>query len=322
MNTHTQIREYIKLVKNKRKTFFVILVVFLVSVSIITFLRPLRYGSISRLLVVQNFSVGADPYALSRSNEFFSGLLADVITTDSFYDAVMNSGYNIDRSYFNKDGNYNKALKKWEETVSAKSLNNRGTIEIEVYHSDKYQLAQIAQAVNYILETKHADYHGGGNSVEVKIMNKPVISDYPVSPNIVLNYLLALIMSVVVFLVYIYLFPEEQYDLYFWPKKNTDDASVYNEETWNTPETVGEFYEQTENDYDENNISNDANDVALAAEEILPVETEIQSPYVANEEQEGCIAPEEVEAQEDEFFSRETDEDNYDAKGSINNLIG
>lgn len=209
----------LNLVKTKKQTIISIVVLVLLVVSVATFVQPLNYGASSRLLVVQNFPVGTDPYAISRSNEMITNVLAQVLKSDSFYNQVINSDYNIERSYFRENNDSRKEMKKWSSTVDAKVLNDKGMVDIRVYHPDRYQVNQISQAINYVYQTKNADYHGLGNMVSIRVINRPYVSNWPVKPNIVFNYSFGFLLAFLISLVYIYIFPEEKYNIRLWPKR-------------------------------------------------------------------------------------------------------
>jgi len=195
------------------------LVIFLAIGLGLTMLQPFKYGAESNALVVLSNPNGADPYSIDRSNQYLGNVLAKVIVSGSFYEEVMNSGFNIERSYFSEDSNAMKEIKEWNKTVGAKSLLDSGIIQINVSHPDKYQTEQIARAINYVLITKHQAYDGTGNNVAIKIIDKPVVSSLPVSPNIFLNLSFSLLLGLLTAVAYIYLFPERKYDLRLWPKK-------------------------------------------------------------------------------------------------------
>ena len=88
--------------------------IFLAIALIVTFSQSLKYGTESKILVVQNFSGDVDAYSASRLNEYLSGLLVRVISSESFFNQALDSGFNIDRSYFS--GTKNQQMKQWENT--------------------------------------------------------------------------------------------------------------------------------------------------------------------------------------------------------------
>jgi capsular polysaccharide biosynthesis protein len=226
-----ELKDFFNLIKRKKQTIMSVILVFLVVAMVVSFAQPLKYSSESRLLVVQNFPEETDPYAISKSNEYLTSILSKVISSNLFYEDIMDSGFLINRDYFSKNKNIKKEMKNWRKTVYAKPISDSGIIDIKVYHQNKEQLVQIANAINFILKSKHNLYHGAGNSITIKIIDKPIISTWPTKPNVLLNIFVAFIFALILSLSYIYLFPEKKYDIRLWPKKKNkkdDLASDFN----------------------------------------------------------------------------------------------
>jgi capsular polysaccharide biosynthesis protein len=213
MNIH----QFLNLIGKKMQTIISLLVIFVAIAIIITAVQPFKYDSNMKLLTIISFKQDIDPYTASRSNEYLSGLLASIVPSGSFFEQIKSSGFNIDTSYFK--GSEKDQIKKWTKTVKAKSIADTGIISIDVYHTDRTQAEAIANAVAYTLQTTNAQYHGFGDGVQIKIIDQPITSNYPVQPNLLLNLGLAVGFAVVFSLCYIYLFPEEKYNLRLWPKK-------------------------------------------------------------------------------------------------------
>lgn len=202
------LNQFINLAKKRGKTIFSLMALFLVVGLLVTVAQPFEYGAKSKLLLVQSNVAGVDPYVISKSNGYLSDVLANVVSSNSFFSDVMNSGYHIDQGYFS--GREDKIMEKWAETVDAKAINDTGIILINVYHPDRYQADQIAEAVNYILKTKNNQYHGA-DDVSIKVIDQPIVSSWPVKPNIFLNLGLALALGLVFSLSFIYLFPKSEF---------------------------------------------------------------------------------------------------------------
>lgn len=222
------IRQFLDLIGKKKQTIASVLIVFLSIAIVFSAASPFKYNSNLTLLVVHNFGENADPYAVSRSDEYLSDLLARIVSSGSFFAKVEDSGFKVDKNYFS--GSEKKIMKKWNQTVKAKSIPGAGSISINVYHQDRSQAEEIAKAVAYTLQTANSQYHGFGNNVEVKIIDEPITSNYPVLPNVPLNLGLAVVFALIFSLSYIYIFPEEKYDLRFWPKKNKEEETKEAEE--------------------------------------------------------------------------------------------
>lgn len=218
------LKEYLKLLGRKKETIFsIVFLVFLASL-LLTFIQPLKYSAEERLLIIQNFPTSADPYSFSRSNEFFSNIFAQVIKSKSFFDQTMNTDFQINRNYF--FGDSREQMEKWDKTVDARAISDTGIIEITVYHIDKMQAEQIAQAIGYVLKTNHQEYHGAGDKITVKQLDNPIISRLPVKPNIFFNLIFGLAFGFVIALCYIYLLPEDEYNLSFFLRRRKKNTQV------------------------------------------------------------------------------------------------
>ncbi|MEI6597131.1 MAG: hypothetical protein WCL13_02875 [bacterium] len=200
-------KQFINLVSKRKQTVLIITVMFLIMVSLVTFLQPLRYSATSTLLVVQNYGPNTDAYNVSRSNQFLSNLLAQVVYTDSFYEQVLASGYNVKKSIFSTD--VNKRKQEWQSMVYTRAIADTGMITIKTYHQDKATADKINQAISYTLMTKHSQYHGLGDNVKIKVINDSTLSSWPVKPNIILNLLLGLMTGLAASLYFVYLFPNK-----------------------------------------------------------------------------------------------------------------
>lgn len=216
-----EFHEYLKVLKNKKQTVFSIITVFLVFSAILIFTQSFKYGAQTKLLVVQN-TQGSDPYQVNKANEYVSDVLADVILTNSFFNEIMGAGFSINADYFPKD--LRKQLSEWKKTVKTDS-SNRGILTINVFHKDRDQADQIIRAINAILKSKHALYHGSGEQVSVRIIDQPFVSDYPVKPNIPLNLAFAIVIAFIFAFSYIYLFPESKYDLRLFPSRKKTESN-------------------------------------------------------------------------------------------------
>ncbi len=203
-----EINTFAKLIRKRQKTIWSFTTIILVISLIMTFTQPLKYTSKSKLLVAQN-TMGADPYAVSRSNEYLGNLFSQVAYSSSFFNLVVNSQFNIDKNYFNGDSS--KQMKRWKNTISAKSLGDTGIISISVYHPNPAQARQITLAINDVLINKNFNYQGLGNLVKVNVIDQPIVSNYPNKPNAILNTLLALLGGFIFSALYIYYFPEDRY---------------------------------------------------------------------------------------------------------------
>ncbi|MFA4834038.1 MAG: Wzz/FepE/Etk N-terminal domain-containing protein [Patescibacteria group bacterium] len=200
--------EFLDLIRKRKQIILFAVFLFLLISLALTFISPLKYRATTKLLIMQNNNLG-DAYSLSRSNQFLSSVLSEVVYSSSFFEQALAAGYNIDQTIFSAD--QNKNMKKWRQLVSAKPIGDTGMIVINTYNKDKYQAGQMNQAIAYILQTKHSLYHGLGDKVSVKVIDKTAVSNWPVKPNVILNASLGIILGLFVGFCLIYLYPEKEF---------------------------------------------------------------------------------------------------------------
>ncbi len=200
-----ELQDFINLVARKRKIVFGIVALFIILGAGVIAVQRFKYSSKSQLLVVQEYNRTIDAYTASKSNEYLSSVLANVVVSNSFFTKVMEAGFSINAGYFGD--NTKDQMKEWSRTVSAKSINDSGIISVVVYHPDRAQAEKIDRAINHVLMTQNAAYHGSGESVKVRLIDQPITSTLPVRPNIILTMSLAIALGFVTSLVYIYLTP-------------------------------------------------------------------------------------------------------------------
>ena len=202
-----EVKDFFQILKHRKGAIVSAWLIFIILGAAATFIQPLKYEAKSRLLLVQNVS-GVDPYTVSKSNQYLSSLFSQVVYSNSFFELVTSANsFDIDKNYFSD--NYKKQMNIWKKTISAKS-NDAGIIEISIYHPNPYQAKQIALGVNDILINQGFNYQGGGESVKIKIIDQPLISDYPVKPNIIFNFLAFSALGILAGLIYLYFSPKKK----------------------------------------------------------------------------------------------------------------
>lgn len=145
--------------------------------------RPLEYSSTTQALITIKTDI-ADPYNATRSVEALADGMAGLVNASDVYNFVFNSGYDIDRTYFPTDPI--KFRKLWARTIEASVVRGSGLLVIRAYHPDPVQAKEIANAVAFFYVTKGWEYTSG-LGINVRIVDDPVTSRYPVRPNLPLN---------------------------------------------------------------------------------------------------------------------------------------
>jgi capsular polysaccharide biosynthesis protein len=165
--------------------------------------QKLKYSSTIRMLIIQPSSLNVDPYTAIRSAEQIGNNLAQVVYTTDFFTKVTNApNFAIDPTYF--PDNDAKRRKLWSQTVSVRVENGTGLLNITVYHPNKDQATAIAQAIGYVMTNQGANYVGG-TALQIKLVDEPLVSNFPVKPNLAVNGFTGLILGALFGAIYVIL---------------------------------------------------------------------------------------------------------------------
>lgn len=207
------------------KTIAVIAIFFAILAVFTSLMQTPKYQSSSRILVVFK-QEKIDPYFALKTSEYLTGILGEIIYSTSFLDSVIKSQFGLkDELGFSQK----TRQKNWEKMIQVETDNNRGLIRLDVFHPDKDQANRFAEAVIYSLATKHSAYHGLGNSVELKVIDQPTVSEGRARPRIVLNAFLGAIIGLAAGLALVVLFPEQkilEFVLHQTQKKLIGDETI------------------------------------------------------------------------------------------------
>lgn len=160
--------------------------------AVFSFFFPLQYGSTMRLLVIQRQLSQVDPYTAIRASERISDNLAQVIYTTAFFERVLDSKFNVDSAAFPSDEA--KRRKRWREMISTEVVRGSGMLIVTVYHIEPEQATQIARAIAFVLTTEGWQFVGGGD-LQIRLVDQPIASRFPVRPNIPANALSGFILG-------------------------------------------------------------------------------------------------------------------------------
>ncbi|MFA6296228.1 MAG: Wzz/FepE/Etk N-terminal domain-containing protein [Patescibacteria group bacterium] len=192
------------------KKYWLILIAFTLIFSVIGFVASVvqtqKYESTVQLLVIQKYGDQFDAFTAKRSAETVAETLSSVVYTSSFMNQTLNAPLGI-------TDNFPKDLKErkqaWKKEINARLLEG-GNFQIIVRDKDRDQAEKIAYGVAYIFVTNGSEYHGGGQQVDIKMVEKPITSVKPVSPNIYLNTILGFVAGLFTAIGIIFLLPEKK----------------------------------------------------------------------------------------------------------------
>ncbi len=171
---------------------FGIVLAFLAGVSTLFF--PLEYRADSQVFIISESRYGVDPYTVIKSAERVGENISRVMETSDFYEKVMNQeGFSIDKSRFERLEVLERR-EKWANTIEGSVVYGTGVLNISTYSNDSEQARQLAGAALSALSTQGWEYVGG--DVTIKVVNEPVVTRYPVRPNILVNMAAGFVIGV------------------------------------------------------------------------------------------------------------------------------
>ena len=162
-----------------------------VTVAFSLLLFPLQYEAESQVLVIFGSENVPDAYTAMRSAEKIGESVTTIVETSDFM-AQSISNINEDgvlkKTIFN-DLSVQARREKWADSVDASLNYTSNILSISTFHKQK----KSAEALNkLVLSTliKNIDNYTGPKA-KLKVVNSPLVSDYPVRPNLVLSFLVA-----------------------------------------------------------------------------------------------------------------------------------
>lgn len=194
----------------KRKWKSITLVAILVAslVFAVSALMEPKYRSDMSVLVIQKQSEDkVDAYSAAKSAEYLSDIFSKIIYTDSFIDDVLKSPENVQNKFSNDK---EERKKEWKKEVKVEKINNTGIIEISVHDPSRSEAEKIAQAISSNLSVNNQKYHGGGEKINITIVDGPITTKFPASPNVFLNALAGFFFGIIGSIGYLYFFDKEE----------------------------------------------------------------------------------------------------------------
>lgn len=150
----------------------------------LSFLFPLEYRADSQLLIISKARYGVDPYTVAKSTERIGENLAQVIGTNDFFEKVLARNENLNTERFQNVSDRVRR-KRWEKAVQGTVVFGTSILAVNAYHTDADQAKLYAQTVmNTLIETA-PEYIG--TDVTLKVVNQPIVTTWPVRPNIPAN---------------------------------------------------------------------------------------------------------------------------------------
>ncbi len=176
------LKQTIKIIYQRKWLIFWITVLGAVLAFDLAVFQTPEYKAVSKVLIIQKQTAGQDIYSVSKSAQYLCRVLKEGIYSDSFFEKVISLSGQVNQSDFSLESKERR--KQWEKAVKVKIIRDLGVIEIDVFYPEKEKAEQINLAIDNVLEKNHQFYHGSGQNVELRILDKPLVSEKPVTLNL------------------------------------------------------------------------------------------------------------------------------------------
>lgn len=164
--------------------------------TLVSLLLPLQYRADAGVYIISKSRYGVDPYTVVKSAEQVGQNMVQVLKTQDFFDKVMaRAGGSIDTTTFQNVNDRTRA-KRWEKSVDGSVVFGTGVLNISAYHRNPQQAKLLAAAVVDTLVSQGYEYVGG--DVTIKQVNKPIVTRFPVRPNVPLNAAVGFLLGSVI----------------------------------------------------------------------------------------------------------------------------
>lgn len=169
------------------QTWLVYVLAIIFGMSTVVFLAVFKtpeYSAEVDLLIVQQYTIN-DPFTATKSATAVRDNLADIIHTTSFYNQVRESG-RIELSALEALPEEEKR-EQWEKIVETESSASSPSLKIVGYDESQSQAEAIASGVAQTLVEHGKEYHSSPDTITLRVIDDPIVSNYPTRPNLLRN---------------------------------------------------------------------------------------------------------------------------------------
>ncbi len=179
----------------RRSRFLIIggLLCALLSVAV-SFLFPLQYRAGAQILILPRVQYGSDPFSATKASEQVAENLSSVVSTDEFRSLVVSALPEELQASFNRQSP-KKTRVYWNNTVEASPVFGTNFLSISAYSTNKDVAMQVVSVVAQTLLERGQEYTP--SPIMPRIINNPVVSEYPARPNIVMNMVLGFFVGMI-----------------------------------------------------------------------------------------------------------------------------
>lgn len=189
----------------------------LVAFSVSIWTTP-KYKSTFKLLAVSSQN-NIDTYTASKTANYITGILGEVIYSDSLIDSVYSANTNLEDLGYGSE----RRLRQWKKMVKTKVLENKGLMIIDVYGNDKVKTNALANTLALTIINNHGNYDGASDRITIKMIDQPSVYDSWSMTKIMENTGLGILVGLLLGFTFVVIFPNHRLfkvtkkEKYFYP---------------------------------------------------------------------------------------------------------
>ena len=270
-------------------------VVFLVNLALflglgLSLIQPFLYKTSFSVLITQDTKGTTDVYSTIESSDKLASLLSRIVKTSDFQNSVLTSGANINKDDFSSDEAQKR--QQWSNMIDVNVVPGTGIVNFDVYYKNKSGAEEYAKAIVSSIVNDGDQIYGGSDLVKFRVIDSPLTSNRPATPNIFINAALSIFIGFIASIFYVYFTTTEV------KKKDV----VYDEEAEKEKDEVDKKYTNSIHNVDVSVLPNAKinnvetftkrnNDIKHEVENIVKVENEVKENIVTDVIPEKIVQP-------------------------------
>lgn len=144
--------------------------------------------------MVSSVNEHQDYYTATRSAEYMSRVLGEILYSESFINAVVDTG-RIGTDFLPRDKK--DRLKQWSKMLDVKKNSELGFIRVSLAGANEREVSKVSNAVIEVLDTKSGELFGdSGEKVDVRLLSGPIIERTPSGSTLSAILLLGLLFGI------------------------------------------------------------------------------------------------------------------------------
>lgn len=185
----------IKLFKEQYKAIVITGLISALLFLLISLLFPLQYRADSQLIVITKGEEGVDAYTAMRSSEKIGESLMNIVETNDFFAKVASNVENDKIKEKFSGVSEQERRETWSDTVDASLNYGTGMLSVSTYDKDPAQAKKLNKKVLEALLNETEEYVG--QKVNLKVVNPPLVTKYPVKPNLLINTVIGFVIGLI-----------------------------------------------------------------------------------------------------------------------------